>query len=73
MRNRWTTPTGEKAKSLIKKIDRWILNQEDESSLDWTYQGLVDQLEELYGSMQDLDKERRQTERDERSAKGGSA
>lgn len=67
--NRWTTPTGEKAKSLIKKIDRWLLKQEDESTLDWTYQGLIEQLEELHASMQSLDEERRQVDRDERRAK----
>lgn len=63
--SRYSTPTGDRAKAIIKKIDRWILKQEDECVLDWTYQDQVKELEKLYESMQELDKERAEEDRRE--------
>jgi hypothetical protein len=62
---RHTTPTGDKLKSLIRKIDRWLLKQEDECTLDWSYQDLVPQFEQLLGQMKAVDAERKQLDRDE--------
>lgn len=59
------TPTGERAKALIRKIDRWILRQEDESTIDWSYQRLVDELEQLFKSLESIDAERKQRDREE--------
>lgn len=61
--SRYSTPTGDRAKAIIKKIDRWILKQEDECTLDWSYQDWVKELENLYESMQQLDKERAELDR----------
>lgn len=76
MRGFNSTPTGDRAKAVIRKIDRWCLKQEDESSLDWQYQEIVDSLEALYKSMQALDGERKERDREEAherrlAAKGG--
>ena len=68
MRRRYETPTGERAKALIRKIDRWILRQEDESTIDWSYQRLVDELEQLLKSLESIDAERKQRDREERRA-----
>jgi hypothetical protein len=64
--SRYSTPTGDKAKDLIRKIDRWLLKQEDECTIDWAYQEAVRELERLYASMQEIDQERRQRDAEER-------
>lgn len=70
---RHTTPTGDKAKAIIKKIDRWVLKQEDECTLDWSYQDLVGEFEKLYASMQQLDKERAEEDRREAADRAEAA
>lgn len=60
---RYSTPTGDKLKQLIRKIDRWLLKQEDESTIDWTYQETVQQFESLYASMLEIDKARAEQDR----------
>lgn len=60
---RYSTPTGDKLKQLICKIDRWLLKQEDESTIDWTYQETVQQFESLYASMLEIDKARAEQDR----------
>lgn len=62
-----STPTGDRAKEVIRKIDRWLLKQEDESTLDWTYQDQVKELEKLYEQMLGLEAERKQRDREERA------
>jgi hypothetical protein len=63
--SRYSTPTGDRAKSIIRKIDRWLLKQEDECTLDWDFQDQVKALESLYEKMQDVDKERARLDREE--------
>jgi hypothetical protein len=60
-----STPTGDRARAVVRKIDRWILKQEDECTLDWDYIDRVKELEELFVQMQGLDRERKQLDREE--------
>jgi hypothetical protein len=64
--SRYSTPTGDRAKSIIRKIDRWLLKQEGESTIDWAYQDKVEELEDLYASMQSIDQERKRLDAEER-------
>lgn len=68
---RYSTPTGDKLKTLIRKIDRWLLKQEDESTIDWAYQATVGQFEELYASMLEIDRTRAEADRLEREERKG--
>jgi hypothetical protein len=73
--SRYSTPTGDHAKEMIRKIDRWLLKQEDESTIDWDYQDLVKEFDKLYAKMLDIDAERKRLDREEakerRAAQGG--
>jgi len=60
-----STPTGDRAKAAIRKIDRWILKQEDECAIDWAYQELVNQLEELLEQTAGIDRERKERDLEE--------
>lgn len=60
--SRYSTPTGDRAKAVIRKIDRWLVRQEDECTLDWDYQDKVKELEDLYAQMLAVDHERKQSD-----------
>lgn len=67
-----STPTGDRAKAVIRKIDRWLLRQEDETTFDWNYRDQVEALEEMYENMLVVDAERKQRDRDEAAEMRGS-